>query len=46
MLTGAPFIGFVPVRDVAAARDFYTETLGLPVERDLYWEPVPLSQCP
>jgi catechol 2,3-dioxygenase-like lactoylglutathione lyase family enzyme len=34
MLTGAPFIGFVPVRDVAAARDFYTETLGLPVLDD------------
>jgi catechol 2,3-dioxygenase-like lactoylglutathione lyase family enzyme len=31
MLTGAPFIGFVPVRDVSAARDFYTGTLGLPV---------------
>ena len=20
--------------------------LGLPIERDLYWQPVPLSQCP
>jgi catechol 2,3-dioxygenase-like lactoylglutathione lyase family enzyme len=34
MLTGASFIGFIPVRDVAAARDFYTETLGLPVVDD------------
>lgn len=31
MLTGASFIGFVPVRDLAGARDFYTGTLGLPV---------------
>jgi catechol 2,3-dioxygenase-like lactoylglutathione lyase family enzyme len=34
MLTGASLIGFIPVRDVAAARDFYTETLGLPVIDD------------
>jgi catechol 2,3-dioxygenase-like lactoylglutathione lyase family enzyme len=31
MLAEAPFIGFVPVRDLAAARTFYTETLGLRV---------------
>src|SRR6202012_3229899 len=31
MLAEAPFIGFVPVRDLPAARAFYTETLGLPV---------------
>lgn len=29
MLCDAPFIGFVPVRDLAAATTFYTETLGL-----------------
>ena len=31
MLGGAPFMAFVPVRDLAAARAFYGGTLGLPV---------------
>jgi catechol 2,3-dioxygenase-like lactoylglutathione lyase family enzyme len=31
MLTEAAFVGFIPVRDVAAARAFYEGALGLPV---------------
>ena len=31
MLAGAPLMAFVPVRDLAAARSFYGETLGLRV---------------
>jgi catechol 2,3-dioxygenase-like lactoylglutathione lyase family enzyme len=31
VLAGAPFIGFIPVRDTAAARSFYEGILGLPV---------------
>ena len=31
VLGGAPFIGFIPVRDTAAARDFYEGILGLHV---------------
>jgi len=31
MLGGAPLMAFVPVRDLAAARAFYGDTLGLPV---------------
>lgn len=31
MLANAPLIGFIPVRDLAAARAFYRSTLGLPV---------------
>lgn len=31
MLGGASFMAFIPVRDLAAARSFYDETLGLPV---------------
>ncbi len=31
MLAHAPIIAFVPVRDVAQARRFYVDTLGLPV---------------
>jgi catechol 2,3-dioxygenase-like lactoylglutathione lyase family enzyme len=31
VLTEAPFIGFIPVRDLPAARAFYAETLGLAV---------------
>jgi catechol 2,3-dioxygenase-like lactoylglutathione lyase family enzyme len=31
MLADAAFIGFIPVRDLAAARDFYAGTLGLRV---------------
>ena len=34
MLTDAPFIGFIPVRDLAAARAFYEGTLGLRVVDD------------
>jgi catechol 2,3-dioxygenase-like lactoylglutathione lyase family enzyme len=34
MLTGASFIGFIPVRDLTAARAFYEEILGLPVVDD------------
>jgi catechol 2,3-dioxygenase-like lactoylglutathione lyase family enzyme len=34
MLTGASLIGFIPVRDVAVARDFYTVILGLPVTEE------------
>lgn len=31
MLAEAPFIGFIPVRDLPGARDFYEGTLGLRV---------------
>ena len=31
MLAGAPFMAFIPVRDLPAARAFYGGTLGLPV---------------
>jgi catechol 2,3-dioxygenase-like lactoylglutathione lyase family enzyme len=31
MLASAPLIGFIPVRDLATAREFYGSTLGLPV---------------
>ena len=31
MLSGAPVMAFIPVRDLAAARAFYRGTLGLPV---------------
>jgi catechol 2,3-dioxygenase-like lactoylglutathione lyase family enzyme len=31
MLAGAPFIGFIPVRDLAEARGFYEGVLGLHV---------------
>lgn len=31
VLAGAPFIGFIPVRDMSAARGFYEGILGLPV---------------
>jgi catechol 2,3-dioxygenase-like lactoylglutathione lyase family enzyme len=34
VLRDAPFIGFVPVRDLAAARAFYEGTLGLRVVAD------------
>ena len=34
MLADAPFIGFIPVRDLAAARAFYEGTLGLRVVDD------------
>lgn len=34
MLTGASFLGFVPVRDAARARAFYEGTLGLTVVED------------
>ncbi|HVX23458.1 MAG TPA: VOC family protein [Acidimicrobiales bacterium] len=34
MLTDAPFIGFVPVTDLSAARAFYEGTLGLAVRED------------
>jgi catechol 2,3-dioxygenase-like lactoylglutathione lyase family enzyme len=34
VLADAPFIGFIPVRDLAAARAFYTETLGLRMVAD------------
>jgi catechol 2,3-dioxygenase-like lactoylglutathione lyase family enzyme len=34
MLTAAPFIGFIPVRDLRIARPFYEETLGLRVVDD------------
>ena len=34
MLADAPFIGFIPVRDLAAARPFYEGTLGLRVVAD------------
>jgi predicted enzyme related to lactoylglutathione lyase len=31
VLSAAPFIGFIPVRDLSTARTFYEETLGLEV---------------
>jgi catechol 2,3-dioxygenase-like lactoylglutathione lyase family enzyme len=31
MLAGAPFIGFIPVRDIFESRGFYTRVLGLSV---------------
>jgi len=34
VLAGTPFIAFIPVRDTAAARNFYEGTLGLPVVED------------
>ena len=34
MLADAPFIGFIPVRDLAVARTFYAGTLGLRVTED------------
>ena len=34
MLADVPFIGFIPVRDLAAARAFYEGTLGLRVTDD------------
>ena len=34
MLADAPFIGFIPVRDLATARPFYEGTLGLRVVAD------------
>jgi len=34
VLADAPFIGFIPVRDLAAARAFYAGTLGLRVVAD------------
>jgi len=34
VLADAPFIGFIPVRDLTAARDFYAGTLGLRVVAD------------
>jgi catechol 2,3-dioxygenase-like lactoylglutathione lyase family enzyme len=34
VLAESPFIGFIPVRDVSAARVFYERTLGLPVIDD------------
>ena len=34
MLADAPFIGFIPVRDLVAARAFYEGTLGLRVVED------------
>jgi catechol 2,3-dioxygenase-like lactoylglutathione lyase family enzyme len=34
VLGAAPFIGFIPVRDLATARTFYEGTLGLVVEED------------
>jgi catechol 2,3-dioxygenase-like lactoylglutathione lyase family enzyme len=34
VLTDASFIGFIPVRDIAAARAFYEGTLGLTVVDD------------
>lgn len=34
MLADAPFIGFIPVRDLAVARAFYEGTLGLRVAAD------------
>lgn len=34
MLASAAFIGFIPARDLAAARTFYEGTLGLPVIDD------------
>lgn len=34
MLRNAPLIGFIPVRDLAAAREFYASTLGLTVTEE------------
>jgi catechol 2,3-dioxygenase-like lactoylglutathione lyase family enzyme len=34
VLAGAPFIGFIPVRDIFEARGFYTRVLGLRVIED------------
>ncbi len=34
MLAGAPFIGFIPVRDIFEARGFYERVLGLRVVED------------
>jgi catechol 2,3-dioxygenase-like lactoylglutathione lyase family enzyme len=34
VLADAPFIGFIPVRDLGAARSFYEGTLGLRVVED------------
>ena len=34
MLDGAPFIGFIPVRDIFEARGFYERVLGLRVVQD------------
>ena len=34
-------MGYFSLDEVASARG----PLGLPVERDLYWQPTPLSQC-
>ena len=34
MLTGASFIGFIPVRDIFEARGFYERVLGLRVAED------------
>ncbi len=32
MIGAAPFIGFIPVRDLDAARGFYADTLGLTIK--------------
>ena len=39
VLGDAPVMAFIPVRDLAAARAFYAETLGLPVtgENSTWW---------
>jgi catechol 2,3-dioxygenase-like lactoylglutathione lyase family enzyme len=34
VLAGAPFIGFIPVRDIFEARGFYERVLGLPIVED------------
>jgi catechol 2,3-dioxygenase-like lactoylglutathione lyase family enzyme len=34
MLTNAPLMAFIPVRDLAAAREFYGSTLGLLVKEE------------
>jgi catechol 2,3-dioxygenase-like lactoylglutathione lyase family enzyme len=34
MLGGTPFMAFIPVRSLAAARHWYGETLGLPVTNE------------
>jgi catechol 2,3-dioxygenase-like lactoylglutathione lyase family enzyme len=34
VLAGAPFVGFIPVRDAVVARAFYEGTLGLTVVED------------
>jgi catechol 2,3-dioxygenase-like lactoylglutathione lyase family enzyme len=33
-MKGATFVGFIPVRDLAAARAFYSDLLGLTVENE------------